>query len=261
MAETRERPVEAGCGDVYGELTILEYLPADGTGKRKCLCRCSCGNICRVSFTNLKTGHTRSCGCLTESRVRERLIQMVGQRYGNLTVIGLSRERRRSSPLLACRCDCGGSCLKTRHDLVGGKAKSCGCVAARTRQRNFGGIHMVEGTCVERLAAKVIQRNNTSGYPGVYYNPRSGKWVALLFFKKERHYLGRFDTREEAIAQRKRYERLHDEFVAAYRGMQEGRVGPDFEEIRAAFNIDVRAEQQPDRMKPDAAAAPWGGGG
>lgn len=238
MAETRETRSQTGVGAVYGALTVLEYLPPDGTGKRKCLCRCSCGNLCRVSLTNLKSGHTRSCGCLIENKTRERLQEMVGQRYGMLTVIGLSRERRGKSLLLVCRCDCGSTSYQTRHDLISGKARSCGCEAARTRARNFSGIHLVDGTCVERLAAKVVQRNNTSGYPGVYYNPRNGKWTALIYFKKRRYYLGQFETKQEAIAQRKRYERMHDEFVEAYRSLMERQTGLEYNQDRAAFDIN-----------------------
>lgn len=250
MAETRGKCSPAGIGAVYGALTVLEYLPPDGTGKRKCLCRCSCGNLCRVSLTNLKSGHTRSCGCLAEKQVRERLEQMVGQRYGMLTVIGLSRERRGRSLLLVCRCDCGRTSYQTRHDLISGKARSCGCEAARTRERNFGGIHLVDGTCVERLAAKVVQRNNTSGCPGVYYNPRNGKWTALIYFKKHRYYLGQFETKQEAVAQRKRYERMHDEFVEAYRSLKEGQTGPDFCGNRPALNRDDSSHRQ----SPDTTA-------
>ena len=34
-------------------------------------CRCKCGNICTVSGEHLKSGHTKSCGCLnTETRSR-----------------------------------------------------------------------------------------------------------------------------------------------------------------------------------------------
>ena len=230
--------------EVYGELTILEYLPPDGSGRQKCLCRCSCGNVCRVSLTNLKSGHTRSCGCLTANRVRERLQKMVGQRYGLLTVIGLSRERRGDEPLLACQCDCGNACFQTRHDLVSGKAKSCGCEAARVRKQNFyGSIHLVDGTCVERIAAKVVQRNNTSGYPGVYYNPRNGKWIALITFKKQRYYLGQFALKQDAIDQRKRYERMHDEFVEAYRSLTDDQARPDFDEDQAAFDINDEIQQ------------------
>ena len=211
------KDADAQMGRVYGELTVVEILAPDGSGKKKCLCRCSCGNVCRVSLSNLKTGHTRSCGCLTERLVRLRLQQMTDQRYGMLRVVGVSRERRGNEQMLICRCDCGNTALQTRHDLVSGKAKSCGCEAARVRRRNFTGIHIVEGTCVERLAAKVIQRNNTSGYPGVYYNPRSGTWTVMICFQKRRHYLGQFKDKEEAIAQRKRFEWMHDEFVRSYR--------------------------------------------
>lgn len=56
-------------GTVFGRLTVLEELPAEKTpdGKRlhrKVLCRCECGNQKLVTAPNLRSGNTRSCGCL-----------------------------------------------------------------------------------------------------------------------------------------------------------------------------------------------------
>lgn len=48
-------------------------LYPDKTSKRspqKWICRCDCGNICSVSISNLKNGHTRSCGCLHDKEYR-----------------------------------------------------------------------------------------------------------------------------------------------------------------------------------------------
>jgi hypothetical protein len=31
------------------------------------LCECDCGNFCEVIGNNLRTGHTKSCGCLRQT--------------------------------------------------------------------------------------------------------------------------------------------------------------------------------------------------
>ena len=60
-------------GDKYGKLTILEFVE-----KRKrrfyYLCRCDCGNTTIVSSNALRTGNTRSCGCLSKA-VFEKMIK------------------------------------------------------------------------------------------------------------------------------------------------------------------------------------------
>lgn len=53
------------CGQRFGNLTVLQ-----DSGKRKnrkvlWTCQCDCGNIVDVTTSNLRTGHTTSCGCIT----------------------------------------------------------------------------------------------------------------------------------------------------------------------------------------------------
>lgn len=47
------------CGKVFGRLVVLSYV-----GKRYWDCRCACGTRRKVHGSNLKSGATRSCGCL-----------------------------------------------------------------------------------------------------------------------------------------------------------------------------------------------------
>ena len=46
-------------GRKFGRLTVLEYC-----GKKKWLCTCSCGEVTAVCGSLLRSGNTRSCGCL-----------------------------------------------------------------------------------------------------------------------------------------------------------------------------------------------------
>ncbi len=52
--------IEVKPGDVYGEFTVIEEVPA--SGKRKFLCQCSCGRGVEVRLGNLRSGQTNSCG-------------------------------------------------------------------------------------------------------------------------------------------------------------------------------------------------------
>lgn len=53
-------------GKRFGRLTVLER--ADGKGRCKWRCLCSCGNEVVVLGYNLKNGNTQSCGCLMRER-------------------------------------------------------------------------------------------------------------------------------------------------------------------------------------------------
>lgn len=56
-------------GEVFGRLTVVRYHHSakrkDGSaGERVMLCKCVCGNETQVKTSNLKSGTTKSCGCL-----------------------------------------------------------------------------------------------------------------------------------------------------------------------------------------------------
>jgi len=55
-----------------------------------------------------------------------------------------------------------------------------------------------EATEAENCQNKGKQKNNTSGYTGVSFHKPTGKWVAQIRKDGETHYLGIFNTREEA---------------------------------------------------------------
>jgi len=50
-------------GQKFGKLTVLKYAYNDSHGKKKWLCWCECGQKTIVSTSDLKGGHTKSCGC------------------------------------------------------------------------------------------------------------------------------------------------------------------------------------------------------
>lgn len=60
-------------GQRFGRLTAIE-----DTGKRKYsyvvwLCKCDCGNVTEVVSDSLRSGNTKSCGCLHDELAAERI--------------------------------------------------------------------------------------------------------------------------------------------------------------------------------------------
>lgn len=49
-------------GNKYSRLTVLSRVENQGT-RAMWKCECDCGNITEVSGKQLRTGHTKSCGC------------------------------------------------------------------------------------------------------------------------------------------------------------------------------------------------------
>ena len=54
-------------GQRYGKLTVLGPVENMG-GRTAWLCRCDCGRETAVLTRRLRSGHTRSCGCLAAGR-------------------------------------------------------------------------------------------------------------------------------------------------------------------------------------------------
>lgn len=64
-------------GDVYGRLTVLSESSREtpSKGRRRirkfCVCRCECGKEKEIDRDHLRTGHTKSCGCLHTESVKK----------------------------------------------------------------------------------------------------------------------------------------------------------------------------------------------
>ena len=83
-------------GQKFNKFTAIKRAGKDKTGRALWLCKCDCGNIVTVRLTDLRTGRRKSCGCLRKERYN-----IIGQRFGKLTVIG--RESSGSHAKFLCR--------------------------------------------------------------------------------------------------------------------------------------------------------------
>lgn len=113
-------------GKIFGKLTCIEYL-----GDRKWLCQCECGKKTAVFTYNLKSGSTISCGCHLASK----FIDLLGQRFGRLKVIGYIPPSGRRRGVWKCNCDCGKQTTAATSHLTTGLKQSCGCLRSETTSK------------------------------------------------------------------------------------------------------------------------------
>lgn len=112
-------------GNTYGYLTVIERAENTKEGRARWLCQCRCGNTVVVLGKHLRSGNTKSCGCLKKERPGARK-DLTGQRFGRLVVIGEPKVGSRGT-IWKCICDCGEVCYKVSADLIHGNISSCGC--------------------------------------------------------------------------------------------------------------------------------------
>lgn len=56
-------------GKKFNNLLVLNFLPLEN----KWLCKCDCGNYTKTTGDKLRRGHTKSCGCLKDIAIKERI--------------------------------------------------------------------------------------------------------------------------------------------------------------------------------------------
>ena len=91
-------------------------------------CQCDCGNVVSVGLQRLQKGKTKSCGCYRkEVACNNTKKNLVGQKFGRLTVIKESDQRKNNRITWECQCECGNIVYVNTNDLTTGNTKSCGC--------------------------------------------------------------------------------------------------------------------------------------
>ena len=127
LKEFNKTKIKDLTGQRFNKLVVIE-----DSGKRCCgnviwKCKCDCGNECEVSGNKLLSGQI-SCGCALKEFNKTKIKDLTGQRFGKLTVIEDSGERRIGNVIWKCKCDCGNEHFVAGGDLQKGYVQSCGCL-------------------------------------------------------------------------------------------------------------------------------------
>ncbi|MCB2300421.1 hypothetical protein [Clostridium tagluense] len=216
-------------GKVFGRLTVIKATKERKQGAVVWECKCECGNETYVSRSNLEQGNTLSCGCLQAENVakRSKLRQtknITGQKFGKLNAIEPTGKRDNGYIVWKCKCECGKENIYVNlHNLTSKNTLSCGCLNAEIAKENavkniskFKEENYVAGTRLDIIDNKKINKNNTTGYKGVYFRRKDSKHIAHIEFQGKRYFLGS-GTKEEAIILRKEAEsKLHGDFLKWY---------------------------------------------
>jgi len=108
----------------FGRLLVIERAEKAKDGHACWLCRCDCGETKIVVGKDLRTGHTKSCGCL--GKVNQPVV--LGQRFGRLVVLERAENSKRGESRWGCVCACGEIKIVPAYSLKSGESKSCGCL-------------------------------------------------------------------------------------------------------------------------------------
>ena len=185
-------------GQRFGRLTVLSVTDESKNGDRLWLCRCDCGNVKKVRGSCLKSGETKSCGCLaketrikigasSKGRVSSKKMDLTGQRFGLLTVIS-EAPKGKGGIRWHCLCDCGKQTITSTAHLRSGHSKSCGCLGLKhaTEAKITHGQTKSSLYLVYRSMRSRCENKNTKGYR--WYGAKGVKvcdeWKSFSSFQK-----------------------------------------------------------------------------
>lgn len=221
-------------GQTFGRLTVIRrmenYVRANGAPCSQWLCKCECGNLVPVIIGSLTSGNTKSCGCLSREKSRQRAI-----------------ERNRNQNRYEFDGDVGKCYLSNcdeyflfdteDYDKIKQYCWSkngSGYVNGGLRSTGTYGVHRLIMDCPDSMVVDHINHNkldnrkcnlrictrsqnqwnrnvyhNKTGYRGVTYNARSNNYYASIGCHGKKHHLGVFLTAEEAYEARLKAEKFY----------------------------------------------------
>ena len=225
---SQQKDIPDMIGKQYGKLTIIEraetHITPSGQKKTMWRCKCECGNETIVSSQDLKSGHTKSCGCLPTKVRGMGLIDLVGERFGKLTVIERAEDYEYTSkdgeicciPQWLCLCDCGNHVIVQGGNLRNGNTTHCGCDRVYSvgeslvaefltknnikylREYTFDDLRSEKGGCL-RFDFGILNDNN--------------ELITLVEYQGEQHYLDD-DSIEFGLYQRKYSDKMKRDYCS-----------------------------------------------
>lgn len=108
-------------GKKFNMLTVISYAGIHhSSGGSLWNCKCDCGKEIITKAHSLRCNQIKSCGC-------KNTINLLGQKFGKLTVIEFKGSNKYQGSTWLCECDCNKIIVINGSSLRSGSSTSCGC--------------------------------------------------------------------------------------------------------------------------------------
>lgn len=200
-------------GKVFEKLTVVEASERrTSSGSILYRCICMCGGETYTTARNLRTGHTKSCGCNRKEKFKKYSDslrnELANKKFGRLKAVKAIGKDKYRNIIWECICDCGKTVPVLSQSLVSGNTTSCGCISIEGLQEKSK-KNLFDNTNVAIINALIKDNKSkitASGVKGVSWVEKRNKWRSYIIFQKKYHHLGYFSDLEKAKEIRKEAE-------------------------------------------------------
>lgn len=193
-------------GRRFGRLTVLHRVEVDHFGHVVWKCHCDCGNDVNIMGTNLIQHYTMSCGCLHSEIISGLGEDLIGQKFGKLTVIKLVNISPRK---YLCSCECGGKTIVKPGNLKNGHTQSCGCIVSLGQEKINVYLTQHNINFTSEYSTIIDGMNGLARYDFAIFNDNY-KIICLIEYHGVQHYQVAYtwNDNEEALIDRQHKDEL-----------------------------------------------------
>lgn len=193
-------------GQKFGKLKVVEKSESDKGYKAKFKCLCECGNVIDVRADALKSGHTKSCGCIKRNPNKYTIKDdiCIGTDCNGFEFVIDADDYEKVSKYTWTK-------LNTGYFITTSKRKQILLHRFVTDCHGNEIVDHINNNCSdnrksnlrirshsEKQANQKLSKNNTSGVKGVSFHKSRGKWIASIEKDYKQHYLGSYSKLSDA---------------------------------------------------------------
>lgn len=108
---------------------IQDFIKKNNKSYFKCICNCGVEKV--VNAYNIINNKSKDCGCGRKEILKGNIKDLSGMKFGRLTVLENTGEKKNGKYIYKCQCECGQYCYIRSSSLTSNHTISCGCVVSK----------------------------------------------------------------------------------------------------------------------------------